>query len=337
MAVALEICTRGGVLRELCGKLKSNPFVTRSEVPSVFEEVHAAGAILFDAFWQQLIDDAMAGLAYTTDPGVEMVLDWQDGDKGVGTALCNHYINMVRDIVGKIGFFGSYEEADCIQEGILGVIKGANEYDITRRTKFSTYVWYEIHEAIVLALRRYARTIRLPHNKEELYRKIRKAERLLMAPNGKRPTSSQLAKKASEGLKKPINSTQVEDVEWTFGFREHVASMEADPGDDEADLHSAIPDEQALCPAEAVISRDLLRSIQEGISELSPREASLMILHYGLGDDIQRGLVEVGRNLGIGRTRVGRLRDESLEQLRETLSSKGFTGQELIASTEKYL
>lgn len=158
-----------------------------------------------------------------------------------------------------------------------------------------------------------------------------------MAPNGKKPSVSQLAEKASEGLKKPIKPVQIEDVEWTFGLREHVASMEADPEEDEATLHNVISDRGALCPVGAAISRDLLSSIQEGISELSPRDAAIVSLHYGLSDDIQRGLAEVGRQLGIGKTRVGQLRDESLGYLRTTLRSKGFTGQELLEPEEKYL
>ena len=201
---------------------------------------------------------------------------------------------------------------DLIQEGNIGLMKAVDRFQYRRGFKFSTYATWWIRQAITRAIADHSRTIRIPVHMVETLNRISRVNRAMVNELGREPTPEELAQRTGVPAKK---------VRLILESSRKPLSLETPIGDD-SELGDFLEDKSAGSPNDTLLTHDLTTQVERALAMLSPKEKEILRLRFGIGEEGEHTLEEVGKRFAVTRERIRQIEAKALRKLRHPLRGR---------------
>ncbi len=233
----------------------------------------------------------------------KLVSDGQAAREHLGRANTRLVVSIAKRYMGQ-----GLPFPDLIQEGNVGLMRAVDKYDYRRGNRFSTYATWWIRQAITRALAQKTRTIRIPLHMTERIRQMYRTAQGLEQSLGRRPSPEEIAGEMdlpSDTVRSMMDASQ------------HAIALERPVGDDgDSEFGDFIEDQDSPSPVESATQHLLQETIEEVLSELTPRQSHILRLRFGLGGGEPHTLEEIANKFGLSRERIRQLEKEALRRLR---------------------
>jgi RNA polymerase primary sigma factor len=246
----------------------------------------------------------------TPQEEIELAARIKKGDKKAREQMIKANLRLVVKIARDYEGIG-LPLLDLISEGNIGLMKAVERFDPAKGGKLSTYGSWWIKQSIKRALANQSKTIRLPVHLVDKISKMRRTALKLQEILGREPSDEELAEELG------ISATRVAQMR-TAAIR--PASLDAPIGDEDSNnFAEVVQDENADTPYEQLEEKTVVKMLQEMVTTLDPREATILRARFGLDGGSQRTLEEVGEKFGVTRERVRQIQNIALKKLRKMI------------------
>ena len=201
---------------------------------------------------------------------------------------------------------------DLVQEGNIGLMKAVDRFQYRRGFKFSTYATWWIRQAITRAIADHSRTIRIPVHMVETLNRISRVNRSLVNEMGREPTPEELAQHTGVPARK---------VRLILESSRKPLSLETPIGED-SELGDFLEDKSAGSPNDSLLNQDLTTQVERALAMLSPKEKEILRLRFGIGEEGEHTLEEVGKRFAVTRERIRQIEAKALRKLRHPLRGR---------------
>ena len=232
-----------------------------------------------------------------------LIFDGQSAREHLGRANTRLVVSIAKRYMGQ-----GLPFPDLIQEGNVGLMRAVDKYDYRRGNRFSTYATWWIRQAITRALAQKTRTIRIPLHMTERIRQMYRVAQDLEQTHGRRPTPEEIAEK----MELPADT-----VRSMMDASQHAIALERPVGDEgDSEFGDFIEDQDTPSPVDSATQHLLQETIEEVLTELTPRQSHILRLRFGLGGGEPHTLEEIANKFGLSRERIRQLEKEALRRLR---------------------
>ncbi|QTD38905.1 RNA polymerase sigma factor RpoD/SigA [Polaribacter batillariae] len=248
----------------------------------------------------------------TADEEVELALKIKKGDEKALNTLVSANLRFVVSVAKQYQGQG-LKLSDLINEGNLGLVKAAKRFDETRGFKFISYAVWWIRQSIMSALAEQSRIVRLPLNKIGSISKIKKIYARLEQDEQRMPTHKEIAKQ--------LDMTETEVAQSLRNSRRHVSMDAPFKEGEDANLYNVLQYDESPKPDKNLMNQSLSIEIDRALDTLSLKEAKVIKMFYGIGNETASSLSEIGEKFDLSRERVRQVKQRALNRLKS--KSKG--------------
>ncbi len=289
-----------------------------------FDELNDNEIVMDDSIKLYLRDMRNAELL-TREEEIELAKAVERGDEEAKRKFCEANLRLVFSIAKKYSDRGlSFD--DLIQEGNIGLIKAIEKYDYRVGTKFATYAHHWIKQGITRGISDKAKTIRTPVHMVDTINKVRRYSRYFLQEYEREPTAEEIAdaivlkKDLKTNVEKKMKPDEVRSIQ---SLSQAILSLEKPVGEEEETrLEDIVADDNAISPADATAYAMLKDEIDKQLDTLTEREREVMILRFGLRDQVSRTLDDVGKIFNVTRERIRQIEKKALKKLQHPSRSK---------------
>jgi RNA polymerase primary sigma factor len=247
----------------------------------------------------------------TKEQEFELARKIRDGDKDALDHLVNANLRFVVSVAKKFLNQGlSY--MDLIAEGNIGLITAGKRFDERREFRFISYAVWWIRQAIQKAIAEQTNTVRLPINRTQQAHKMKKTRRRLEQEMHRPARDEEVADELGLTLRK---------MNQIFNASRPLTSLDESVFDDESvSLAETLSNPEEQTPEEFLLTGEMLVEMRSALDKLTPRESSIIVRYYGLGDDEPASLETIGQDINLSRERVRQIRNQALGKIRHTVT-----------------